>query len=193
MADFINARVIQKIATVSEWSTSTIIPYKGEIMLVSDNTGKVVNIKVGDGINHFNDLPYMFENMSNFNVSDASDVSVEGRTNGQVLSWDAAINKWVARNEQSLAGYATQAWVMSIGFLTEDDADLLYKPINWFPEWAEITDKPTTLAGFGITDAYTKSQSDARYLDTLQSVTDRGNVTSLDIAVRGIQLTDFLG
>src|SRR5690606_27986645 len=82
---------------------------------------------------------------------------------------------------------------MSIGFLTEDDADLLYKPINWFPEWAEITDKPTTLAGFGITDAYTKSQSDARYLDTLQSVTDRGNVTSLDIAVRGIQLTDFLG
>ncbi len=30
-------------------------------------------------------------------------------------------------------------------------------------DWADITNKPTTLAGFGITDAYTKVESDARF------------------------------
>lgn len=29
--------------------------------------------------------------------------------------------------------------------------------------WANITDKPTTLSGYGITDAYTKTESDANY------------------------------
>lgn len=31
------------------------------------------------------------------------------------------------------------------------------------PSFASITDKPTTLSGYGITDAYTKTQSDTRY------------------------------
>ena len=29
----------------------------------------------------------------------------------------------------------------------------LYKPISYVPSWSEITNKPTTLAGYGITDA----------------------------------------
>jgi hypothetical protein len=29
--------------------------------------------------------------------------------------------------------------------------------------WADVTGKPTTIAGFGITDAYTKTESDGRY------------------------------
>lgn len=29
--------------------------------------------------------------------------------------------------------------------------------------WADILDKPTTIAGYGITDAYTKTEADARY------------------------------
>jgi len=44
--------------------------------------------------------------------------------------------------------------------------------------WTSITGKPTTLAGFGITDAYTKTESDARFV---QSVTG----TSARIAVTG--------
>lgn len=63
MAQRIEADVIQKIATPAEWATllDTKIPYKGQIMLVSDNTGKVTNIKVGDGTNNFDDLEYMFD------------------------------------------------------------------------------------------------------------------------------------
>lgn len=61
MAEFIEARVIQKIATASEWATSELLPYKGEVMLVSDSSGKVLNIKIGDGIRMFPELDYMFD------------------------------------------------------------------------------------------------------------------------------------
>jgi hypothetical protein len=33
----------------------------------------------------------------------------------------------------------------------------LYRPISYVPSWSEITSKPTTVSGFGITDAVTKS------------------------------------
>ncbi len=31
--------------------------------------------------------------------------------------------------------------------------DALYRPIAWLPTFAQVTGKPTTLAGYGITDA----------------------------------------
>lgn len=37
-------------------------------------------------------------------------------------------------------------------------------------DWADITGKPTTIAGFGITDAYTKTESDGRFFqDTIKT------------------------
>lgn len=33
----------------------------------------------------------------------------------------------------------------------------LYRPINYVPAWTEIINKPTTVSGFGITDAVTKA------------------------------------
>jgi uncharacterized protein (TIGR02145 family) len=35
----------------------------------------------------------------------------------------------------------------------------LYRPINYVPAWSEITSKPTTLAGYGITDAMSTSHA----------------------------------
>ncbi len=35
----------------------------------------------------------------------------------------------------------------------------LYRPITYVPAWSEITSKPTTLSGFGITDAVNKSEN----------------------------------
>ncbi len=35
----------------------------------------------------------------------------------------------------------------------------LYRPITYVPAWSEITNKPTTLSGFGITDAVNKSEN----------------------------------
>lgn len=110
MAETIEARVIQKIATASEWATSDLVPYKGEVMLVSDSSGKVLNIKIGDGVNMFPDLNYMFDSIQqnvNYIPYEATPASAMGFTlvgegsyaNGivvdanmwAVLYWDGAV------------------------------------------------------------------------------------------------------
>lgn len=54
--------------------------------------------------------------------------------------------KWTCINQSSLtpdlSGYATQLWVNSHGFLTS-------------VTWNSITNRPSTLSGYGITDALT--------------------------------------
>jgi hypothetical protein len=52
-----------------------------------------------------------------------------GIKNGDISNWDAAYS-----------------WGNHAG---------LYKPLNYLPAWSEIANKPTTIAGFGITDAVT--------------------------------------
>lgn len=56
--------------------------------------------------------------------------------------------------------------------------------------FADLTSTPTTISGYGITDAYTKTQADGRYLqtetDTLATVTGRGSTTSNSIQVGSI-------
>ncbi len=52
-----------------------------------------------------------------------------GIKNGDISNWDAAYS-----------------WGNHAG---------LYKPLNYLPAWSEITNKPITIAGFGITDAVT--------------------------------------
>ena len=63
LPQWIEARVIQKIATEAEWNAITLVPYKGEVCLAGDSGGKVVNIKIGDGINTFPNLEYMFDSI----------------------------------------------------------------------------------------------------------------------------------
>lgn len=58
MARIIEARVIQKIDTEQNWNANELILYKGEIALVGD-PDRVYNIKVGNGVKKFRDLPYM--------------------------------------------------------------------------------------------------------------------------------------
>lgn len=60
MAKFIEARVIQKIDTEQGWNANELILYKGEIALVGD-PDRVYNIKVGNGVKKFRDLPYMVD------------------------------------------------------------------------------------------------------------------------------------
>ena len=83
----------------------------------------------------------------------------------------------------ALSSYATQSWVTqqidNIAITSVDWGIITGKP-SWIgsskPTYAfsEITGKPTTLAGYGITDAYTKTQADGRYVkksgDTMTGV-----------------------
>ena len=38
----------------------------------------------------------------------------------------------------------------------------LYRLISYVPSWSEVSNKPTTLGGYGITDAYTKTEVDTK-------------------------------
>jgi len=59
------------------------------------------------------------------------------------------------------------------------DSLLLNSPTDYVTRWpafSEVTDKPTTLAGYGITDAYTKTETDDRYVN-ITGDTMTGNLT----------------
>lgn len=81
----------------------------------------------------------------------------------------------------ALNGYATESWVTSKNYLTSVSiATISDLHANWdallkaapsayvtrWPSFAEVTSKPSTLSGYGITDAYTKADADGRYVNT---------------------------
>ena len=60
---------------------------------------------------------------------------------------------------------------LSLSTHTHKVGDITDFPQTW--EWSKISGAPTTLSGYGITDAYTKSQSDGKYvgLSNVQTIT----------------------
>ena len=72
------------------------------------------------------------------------------------------------------AEYVTETELNEKGFLTEDSLSETYATKVELAEKADKTaldgkaDKETTLAGYGITDAYTKSEADGKYATTEQ-------------------------
>lgn len=108
------------------------------------------------------------------NLSDLLDVEIQELQNGQTLIWDG--EKWVNKflssgggsgdiNYEELAefldeiGYATKSWVNLQGFLKSVTWNNIEGKPSWIgtekPKYAfsELTTHPTTLAGYGITDA----------------------------------------
>lgn len=133
-------------------------------------------------------------------LHELQDVSVvlNELTQGQLLSWDDTINKWVAvdkdevgLNQTELANYLTtnnyakktditwnnvqnkpETFHTTLSYINDLHADwdniLNTSPTDYVTRWptfAEVTDKPTTLAGYGITDAYTQTEADGRYVN----------------------------
>lgn len=67
-----------------------------------------------------------------------------------------------------------------------DWASIINKPATFAPSahthpWGEVSNTPTSLAGYGITDAYTKTASDGRYLRK-----DQDDSTSFNLTVQNI-------
>ena len=70
-------------------------------------------------------------------LTDLTDVEFSGTpSNGQVLKYNGTTHKWYNGTDEGLTSLP----------------------------WSQITGKPTTLSGYGITDAYTKTEADAKYL-----------------------------
>ena len=98
---------------------------------------------------------------------------------------------------EALSGYATQDWVTGqlsgVGggsvdgiilngktYSPDEETKLITLPdYPTFMDWGSITNTPSTLAGYGITDAYTKAESNANY------VIKSGDTMTGDLNVRG--------
>ena len=94
--------------------------------------------------------------------------------------YQSALSSYALKTDiPSLDGYATQEWVKGKGYLTSVslstisdlhsswDSLLSAEPSGYITRWpsfSEVTGTPTTLEGYGITDAYTKSGVDSLLL-----------------------------
>lgn len=96
-------------------------------------------------------------------IQDATALSVLGRasnTSGVLADIVAGSDFHVLRRSGT-----------TVGFGTIGDASISSLA------WSKITGTPTTLAGYGITDAYTQAQSDANYWKVTGTTTLTGNTT----------------
>lgn len=132
LPQWIEARVIQKIATEAEWNAITLVPYKGEFCIVGDNSGKVYNIKVGDGVNTFPNLDYMFDSIqqnvgyiaieSNALPTPEGDVAW-GMVTGGTYTFGGDDAFTVPDGHWGIANYSSGAWsFVDMGDLPEYEA-----------------------------------------------------------------------
>lgn len=98
-------------------------------------------------------------------LSDLTDVSLTDITSGQLLQWNGT--KWinidkneVGLNESQLAEYLTDNQYAKKGDISIAGLTDLHSTWDALLKAA----KPATLAGYGITDAYTKTDADGRYV-----------------------------
>ena len=93
-------------------------------------------------------------------------------TTAKQTNWDTVYN-WYANNP--LSGYATQQWVTDKGYLTS-------------VAFSDLTSHPTTLSGYGITDAKIASGTITLGLNTMTPWTSSNHPTTLS----GYGITDAL-
>jgi hypothetical protein len=116
----------------------------------------------------------------------ATDYIIVGAGTKSVKNSGQTLSNLALKSEiPSLSGYATQSWVTSQGYLTSVPAQ----------SWSSITDKPTTLAGYGITDAinnfYVNDETGDNYLvsasdNNLNIVGGGDNCISVGITDRNV-------
>ena len=115
----------------------------------------------------------------------ATDYIIVGAGTKSVKNSGQTLSNLALKSEiPSLSGYATQSWVTSQGYLTSVPAQ----------SWSSITDKPTTLAGYGITDAinnfYVNNETGDNYLvsasDNNLNIVGGDNCISVGITDRNV-------
>ena len=92
-----NSRVINKHDTEENWNKSSFIPKQGEVIVYDiDSTYNYERIKIGDGANNVNDLPFVAV-QADYSTNDKLNPSyIKNRTHWSdgaiVVSWDGNIN-----------------------------------------------------------------------------------------------------
>jgi len=90
-------------------------------------------------------IPTIPENVSDF-ANDA----------GYLTGYEESDPLWLASASYSIALADISNWNSAYGWGNHDG---LYRPVSWVPAWADVTSKPTTISGYGITDAMSTSHA----------------------------------
>ena len=95
-------------------------------------------------------------------VRDLRDVNYGGNVDPDsadtLLMWNGTTWEYIDKNEVGLNEVQLETYLTENEYAKKSD---LITDISW----SAITGKPTTLSGYGITDAYTKTDSDSRYVN----------------------------
>lgn len=96
-------------------------------------------------------------------VRDLRDVNYGGNVDPDsvdtLLMWNGTTWAYINKNDVGLNETQLEQYLTENEYAKKSD---ILKTISW----TNITNKPTTIAGYGITDAYTKDESDGRYVNT---------------------------
>lgn len=101
-----NSRVINKHDTEENWNKSSFIPKQGEVIVYDiDSTYNYERIKIGDGENNVNDLPFVAV-QSDYSTNDKLNPSyIKNRTHWSegaiVVSWDGNISGLTASSDNT--------------------------------------------------------------------------------------------
>ena len=152
----------------------------GDAMLVYDSTNNAIEVIGRDGATAANfyatggvsALGYSPGGGGGGGVSsltDLLDVALSNPSNGQALCYDTSLSpaKWVNKTLFTGMSYSNSILSITIGGVTKtatiqsgstslDWSNITNKPdtaTRW-PSFSEVSSKPTTLSGYGITDAY---------------------------------------
>ena len=113
--------------------------------------------------NEFYDDSKVDARIANASIDDLADVDLTttAPTNGQILSWDNANSKFVPTNQFSTTDLSvgSPASATGTGGITYNNTTGVFTYIppdlsGYVVTWSDLTGTPTTIAGYGITDAF---------------------------------------
>ena len=123
------------LAALTDTSISS--PTNGQVLMYDSTTGKWKNGTVQSGSSAWADITGKPTTISGYGITDAK-FGTAGSDYVPITLGSTTKN--VLTDHQSLSGYATQSWVEQRGYLTS-------------VAFSDLTSHPTTISGYGITDA----------------------------------------
>lgn len=170
--------------TLNDLSDVTITSVQnGQILQYDSSTQQWINVALPEtGLNEEELASYLTQNnylqegdITWSNLSGKPDTfnTTINQINDLNSSWDSVLKNqipnWLTTVSLSTITDLHSSWDSILS-----NAPSVY--VTRWPSFSEVTNKPTTLAGYGITDAYTKTETDNRYVN-ISGDTMTGNLT----------------
>jgi len=151
MSNTIKSRILLRGDTATNWSNSSVVLLKNELGIESDTR----KIKIGDSIHTWNELEYANSTPAEISAS----ISVLTGTINEIVDSNNDTQEKVSSNLTKI-NTNTDDIAANTAKITTNTDKLDTITTTKMSEWSNKQNKETTLGGYGITDAYTKSQVD---------------------------------